>query len=57
MGPVIYAAALWDLLARRTAHVARRHHFKDCTLTFNAGFHAKTIDNQVSLNRVLTFWH
>jgi len=31
--------------------------FKDCTLTFNAGFHAKTIDNQVSLNRELTFWH
>ena len=31
--------------------------FKDCTLTFNAGFHAKTIDDQVSLNRKLTFGH
>ena len=31
--------------------------FKDCTLTFNAGFKPKTIDYQVSLNRELTFWH
>ena len=31
--------------------------FKDCTLTFNAGFHTKTIDDQISLNRKLTFRH
>ena len=31
--------------------------FKDCTLTFNTGFHTKTIDDQVSLNRKLTFGH
>ena len=29
--------------------------FKDCTLTFNTGFHTQTIDDQVSLNRKLTF--
>ena len=31
--------------------------FKDCTLTFNTGFKTKTIDDQVSLNRKLTFRH
>jgi hypothetical protein len=31
--------------------------FKDCTLTFNTGFHTQAIDDQVSLNRKLTFGH
>jgi hypothetical protein len=31
--------------------------FKDCTLTFNTGFHAKAVDDQVSLHRELTFRH
>ena len=31
--------------------------FKDCALTVNTGFKSKTIDDQVSLNRKLTFRH
>jgi hypothetical protein len=31
--------------------------FKDCTLTFNTGFHTKAVDDQVSLHRELTFGH
>ena len=29
--------------------------FKDCTLTFNTGFHTKAVDGQVSHYRELTF--
>ncbi len=31
--------------------------FKDFTLTFISGFHTQAIDDQVSLNRKLTFGH
>ncbi len=31
--------------------------FNDCTPMFNADLNLKTIDFQVDLDRMLTFWH
>ena len=42
-------------MGSRTAHGYVVINFKDCTLTFNAGFKSKTLVDHVGLNRKLTF--